>query len=229
MEIGVFQLKNKNSPNLSIFQTFKTKNDELTGEATRQRSIIAYLAFATNSAEKTRTAISKSIAEEHGIVWKNIYSGIFRDLDEVLIPLGLVKEGGRLPLKRGPKALQEKGIPFYDLTVEGLLIALSLNEIPSREKILQQFLSKVEFEEKEFQNSLQKLAKNVPRFTYSLFEKYSKAFCEGRMDKLLPFNIAKLKKISDDSLIIQRELLEAFDNISKSEKEKTLSFLKKIS
>ena len=222
-------MKNKNSAQLSIFETFKTKKDELTGEATRQRSIIAHLAGATNSAAKTRTAISKSIAEEQGVIWKNIYSGIFRDLDEVLVPLGLVREGGRLPLKRGPKALQEQGIPFYDLTPEGLLISLSLNEISGREKILERFLSKAEIEEKEFHNSLQKLAKIVPRFTYSLFEKYSKAYCDGKMDKLLPFNLAKLKKISDGSLIIQREFLEAFDNLSKSEKGKTVSFLRKIS
>jgi len=38
------------------------------------------------------------------VLWKNIYSGIFRDLDEVLLPLGIVEEEGRLPLKRGPKA-----------------------------------------------------------------------------------------------------------------------------
>ncbi len=222
-------MKNKNYPQLSIFETFKTKKDKLTGEAIRQRSIIAHLAFATNSASKTRTAISKSIAEEHGVVWKNIYSGIFRDLDEVLNPLGLVKEGGRLPLNRGPKALQETGIPFYNLTPEGLLIALSLNDIAGKDKILEQFLLRANIEEKEFHDSIQKLARIVPSFIYSLFEKYSKAYCEGKMDKLLPFNISKLKKISNSSFTIQREFLEAFDNLSKSEKEKTLSFLRKIS
>jgi len=100
------------NPRLAIFDTFKTKKDELTGEASRQRSIIAHLATATNSAARTRTGISQRIAKEHGIVWKNIYSGIFRDLDEILLPLGLVLEAGRLPLKRGPKALQEKGCSF---------------------------------------------------------------------------------------------------------------------
>ena len=44
------------------------------------------------------------------IAWKNIYSGIFRDLDEILLPMEIAEEDGRLPLKRGPKALQEKGI-----------------------------------------------------------------------------------------------------------------------
>jgi len=222
-------LKAKKNPKLSIFETFKTKQDQLTGEANRQRSIIAHLSTSTNSAAKTRTAISRRIAEDHGVIWKNIYSGIFRDLDEVLLPLGIVKEGGRLPLKRGPKALQEKGVPFYELTVEGLLIALSLNEISEKENILHQFLSKAKIEEKEFQESLQKLAKIIPKFTYYLFEKYSKAYCDGKIEKLLPFSLANLKKISDESIIIQREFLEAFGNFSNKDKEKTLNFLRKIS
>ena len=222
-------MKAKKNPKLAIFETFKTKQDKLTGEANRQRAIIAHLSTSTNSAAKTRTAISRRIADDHGVIWKNIYSGIFRDLDEVLLPLGIVKEGGRLPLKRGPKALQEKGVPFYELTVEGLLIALSLNEISEKENILHQFLSKAKIEEKEFQESLQKLAKNIPKFTYYLFEKYSKAYCDGKIEKLLPFSLANLKKISDESIIIQREFLEAFGNFSNKDKEKTLNFLRKIS
>ena len=222
-------MKAEKNPKLAIFETFKTKQDKLTGEANRQRAIIAHLSTSTNSAAKTRTAISRRIADDHGVIWKNIYSGIFRDLDEVLLPLGIVKEGGRLPLKRGPKALQEKGVPFYELTVEGLLIALSLNEISEKENILHQFLSKAKIEEKEFQESLQKLAKNIPKFTYYLFEKYSKAYCDGKIEKLLPFSLANLKKISDESIIIQREFLEAFGNFSNKDKEKTLNFLRKIS
>ena len=217
------------APKLSIFHTFKTKKDELTGEAIRQRSIIAHLATTTNSASKTRTAISQRIAEENGIIWKNIYSGIFRDLDEVLIPLGLVKESGRLPLKRGPKALQEKGIPFYDLTQEGLIVALSLNEIISRDEILKRVLSTVEFENHKLKSALQKLAEIVPRFTYSLFEKYARAYCNGKLTKILPFNLANLKAMSDESVIIQKEFIEAFSNSTKSDREKILTFLKEIS
>jgi len=217
------------NPRLSIFDTFKTKKDQLTGEALRQRSIIAHLATATNSAARTRTGISQKIAKESGIVWKNIYSGIFRDLDEILVPLELVREAGRLPLKRGPKALQEKGIPFYELTLQGNLIALSLNEIVGREEILKEFFSKAKIEEKEFQEILQKFATVIPRFTYSLFEKYSKAYCEGRLEKLLPFSISKLKKISDESILIQKEFLVAFSELSKIEKEKAINFLESIS
>ena len=221
--------KSAKNPRLCIFDTFKTKTDELTGEASRQRSIIAHLATATNSAARTRTGISQKIAKDNGIVWKNIYSGIFRDLDEILVPLGLVREAGRLPLKRGPKALQEQGVPFYELSLEGKLIALSLSEVVGREQILKEFFLEAIIEEKEFQDILQKFATVVPRFTYSIFEKYSKAYCEGRLEKLLPFSITKLKNISDESILIQKEFLGAYSELSKTERERAINFLESIS
>ena len=142
---------------LSIFDTFKTKTQQLTGEAKRQRSIIQHLTDSTSSASKTRTSISQKIAEENAIKWKNIYSGVFRDLDEVLIPLGLVEEEGRLPLKRGPKALQQNGMPFYHLTEQGLLVALSINEIEGRENSLEQIISKTAGAEKQVLLMIKKL------------------------------------------------------------------------
>ena len=217
-----------NASKLAIFDTFKTKNKELTGEATRQRAIIISLATQPNPNDKTRTSISQRIAEKNGIVWKNLYSGVFRDLDEILIPLKLVEEDGRLPLKRGPKALQEKGIPYYRLTQGGLLVALSIKEIKNRDSILEQFFSNSNSQEREFQEIIKKLSKIAPKFTYSLFEKYVKAFCEGKLKNLLPFSFENLKNISDDSLEIQKEILEAFSKMSKTDKDKTVNLLKKI-
>ena len=216
-----------NSPKLAIFNTFKTKSLELTGEALRQRSIIIALATGTNPTDKTRTSISRKIASQSGVVWKNLYSGVFRDLDEILIPLGLVKEEGRLPLRRGPKALQEKGVPYYKLTQSGLLISLSLNEIKDRKEILERFFSNLSKDENEFHDIILKLTKIAPKFTFSLFEKYVKAYWEGRL-KLLPFKFQNLKNISDESLIIQKEFLEGFTNLSKSDEEKTVNLFNNI-
>lgn len=102
--------------NLAIFNTFKTRRNKFTGEAIRQRGIITHLAMEYNPEIKTRTAIAHALAKKHRIMWQNIYSGIFRDLDEVLVPLSIVKEEGRLPLRRGPRALQQEGVPHYGLT-----------------------------------------------------------------------------------------------------------------
>ena len=213
---------------LSIFDTFKTKTQQLTGEAKRQRSIIQHLTDSTSSASKTRTSISQKIAEENAIKWKNIYSGVFRDLDEVLIPLGLVEEEGSLPLKRGPKELQQNGMPFYHLTDQGLLVALSINEIQNRESILEQIISKSNGEEKEILQIIQRMISVAPSFGYSLFERYIRTFCNGNISELRPFTIPNLRKSADSSSKIQMELLEGFSKLEKTERENALIFLKKI-
>ncbi len=212
---------------LAIFETFKTKH-ELTGEALRQRAIIVSLATQTNPSQTTRTAIAQKIAEETGTVWKNIYSGIFRDFDEILLPLGIVEEAGRLPLRRGPKALQEKGIPHYRLTNSGLVIAIALDEIVGREKVLGKFFSQYRDIDKEFQRQIETLIKFVPRFAYSLFKGYVKAYCDGRIDYVLPLNKAQFMQASDEIILIQKEFLESFIVMPKPEKEKALNFLKSI-
>lgn len=221
-------MKVKSNTKLAIFDTFKTKGNDLTGEANRQRAIIAILGSNANPAEKTRTGISQRIAKKADIAWKNIYSGIFRDLDEILLPMGIAEEDGRLPLKRGPKALQEKGIPYYHLTKKGILVALSINECKNRENLLIEFFSQSESVEKEFEKILSSLVKTSPIFTYSIFQKYVKAFCENKIKELLPFDLSKLQDISDESLIIQKEILSAFANLSKQEKDEAIIFLDKI-
>ncbi len=216
-----------NSAKLAIFNTFKTKSQQLTGEALRQRSIIISLAMGANPTDKTRTSISQKIASQSGVVWKNLYSGVFRDLDEILIPLGLVVEEGRLPLKRGPKALQEKGVPYYKLTQSGLLVSLSINEIKNRKEILEGFFSNSSKDENEFHGIILKLTEIAPKLTFSLFEKYVKAYCEGKL-KLVPFKFQNLKDVYDESLIIQKEFLGGFMNLSKSDREKTVNLLNRI-
>ena len=221
-------MKSKPKGKLAIFDTFKTKNQELTGEAKRQRAIITILGSNVNPAERTRTGISQKIAKKQEITWKNIYSGIFRDLDEILLPMGIAEENGRLPLKRGPKALQEKGIPYYHLTKKGVLVGLSISGIENMSSEFKKFFLKSEPKEKEFANILSKFMTSSPTFTYSIFQKYVKAFCEDKIKELLPFDLSKLQDISDENLIIQKEIVLAFGKLSSKEKKEAIVFLEKI-
>jgi hypothetical protein len=221
-------MKTKSNGKLAIFDTFKTKNSDLTGEAKRQRSIIMILGSNVNPAERTRTGISQKIAKKQEITWKNIYSGIFRDLDEILLPMGIAEEDGRLPLKRGPKALQEKGIPYYHLTKKGILVGLAINGIENMSSQLKKFFLESDLKEKEFERILTKFIINSPNFTYSIFQKYVKAFCEDKINELLPFDLSKLKDISDENLIIQKEVLVAFLKLTNPEKKEAALFLEKI-
>ena len=149
-------------------------------------------------------------------------------MDEILIPLNIVTEAGRLPLKRGPKALQEKGVPYYQLTPKGLLVVLSIDDFDQRDSVLDEFLSKSEIKEKEFVDAVRTLVKISPKFTYSMFEIYVKAYCEGRLEHLLPFSISELQKISKNVFVIQNELLTGFVMLSKSKKLNVLKFFSKF-
>jgi hypothetical protein len=213
---------------LAIFDSFKTKRHQITGEAIRQRAIIHHLSNSTNSASKTRTAISQNIAEKNNILWKNIYSGIFRDLDEVLIPTGIVEEEGRLPLKRGPKALQQNGMPFYHLTKKGMVVSLAIDNISERKKILKLIVNQANDDEKQAFQIMEKLVKIAPHFGFSIFERYVRAYCENKLDDLLPFTVENVSKSTDSSAQIQMELLEGFSKLSKLDRDQTIDFLKKI-
>ena len=221
-------MKSESKPKLAIFDTFKTRSNDLTGEAKRQRAIISILGNSANPAERTRTGISQKIAKKQEISWKNIYSGIFRDLDEILLPMEIAEEDGRLPLKRGPKALQEKGIPYYHLTKKGILVGLAINGIETMGPQLKEFFSRSDSIEKEFEKVLTKFMTTSPVFTYSILQKYVKAFCEDKIKELLPFDLSKLKDISDENLIIQKEIVLAFGTLSNQEKKEAVAFLEKI-
>ena len=200
----------------------------MTGEAIRQRNIIVHLAQANSSVSMTRTAIAQNIAEKNGLLWKNIYSGVFRDMDEILIPLDIVVEAGRLPLKRGPKALQEKGVPFYKLTKSGFLVALSIDELKNKRLVLDNFLLNSDIKEKEFVDAIKMLIKLSPKLTYSIFEIYVNAYCDGKLKNLLPFSISEFCRISGNTFVIQKELLEGFQKLSKSNRLDILKLFSKF-
>jgi hypothetical protein len=225
-------MKNKKTvPRLSVFQTFKTKDKEFTGEAMRQRGIVMHLAMEILPTRKTRTAIAHKLAEKNDTTWQNIYSGIFRDLDEILLPLGVVKEAGRLPIKRGPKALQEQGVPYYQLTEGGLLVAASLSEMDGeRVRIMTEFFeNNSNSKDKDLKKTVLTLLNVAPNFVSSLLRKYVESYSEGKIDKLIPFDSDTVKKTLDESLMIQRELLEGFSSLSSTDRESIINFLKKVS
>lgn len=222
-------MKSEAIPKLSVFKTFKTKSEEFTGEAMRQRGIIIHLAIESSPAMKTRTAIAHKLAEKNGTVWQNIYSGIFRDLDEILLPLGVVEEAGRLPLKRGPKALQEQGVPYYQLTDGGMLVAASLDEMEKeRVKMATKFFEKNNSKDKEFKKVILTLLDVAPSFVFSVLKKYIEAYGNGKVDKLIPFDVDKMKNVLDGSIKIQREFLEGFSTLGNSDRETVINFLKRI-
>jgi hypothetical protein len=218
--------------NIAIFDTFKTRKDKFTGEAKRQRGIIAHLAVEQSPEFRTRTSIAHVIAKKHGILWQNIYSGIFRDLDEALIPSGVIKEGGRLPLRRGPRALQLEGVPFYELTETGLLVASSIEEIgDGRVKILEKYLWSLPTKyntEDSIITGLLLLIKTAPSFAFKIVNEYIYAYSIGLIDNITPLDIKKLRAVISKQIRIEKELIEAFIRMENGQREVVKKFFSEI-
>ncbi|HYY66772.1 MAG TPA: hypothetical protein VE572_00340 [Nitrososphaeraceae archaeon] len=218
--------------NIAIFDTFKTRKDKFTGEAKRQRGIIAHLAVEQSPEFRTRTSIAHVIAKKHGILWQNIYSGIFRDLEEALIPSGVIKEGGRLPLRRGPRALQLEGVPFYELTETGLLVASSIEEIgDGRIKILEKYLGSLptkDSTEDSIVTGLLLLIKTAPTFAFKIVNEYIYAYSIGLIDNITPLDIKKLRAVISKQVRVEKELIEAFIRMENGQKDIVKKFFSEI-
>ena len=223
-------MKLEKDNNIAIFDTFKTHKNRFTGEAKRQRGIIMHLAIERSPELRTRTSIAHAIAKKHNIVWQNIYSGIFRDLDEVLIPSGIVKVEGRLPLRRGPRALQLEGVPFYELTEAGLLVASSIEELDdNRTKILESYIASIsttDENEKIMYNGLLLLLTLSPSFVYKMINEYIYAYSTGLVENIIPIDVKKLQYVISKQIAIERELVEAFDTLQEDQKELIKKFFK---
>ncbi len=215
-----------NKVSLAIFDTFKTRSTDLTAKAMRQRAIISALTGNVNPGEKTRTAITRRITESKE--WKNTYSGVFLDMAQVLIPLDFIQEQGRMPLTRGPKALQEKGVPYYGLTRKGSIVAMALFETANVKAVLDACFVGMIDEEKEIKNIMNVLYKISPKLVRHLFEKYVRAYCEGKFDSLLPMNIAKFDG-KDEFMAILEEFLTNLPKISKDNNTKVHNLIHQLS
>ncbi|HEU0049465.1 MAG TPA: hypothetical protein VFQ43_17900 [Nitrososphaera sp.] len=225
------QVKDEKST-IALFDTFKTRKNKFTGEAKRQRGIIAHLATEQSPELRTRTSIAHAIAKEHGILWQNIYSGIFRDLDEVLIPAGVVKEGGRLPLRRGPRALQLEGVPFYELTDTGMLVASAIDELSDkRMKLLQSYIASLpagDASSRAMKEGMLFLISAAPSFVSKIIGEYIYAYSTGAIDAIAPLDAKKLRSVIAKQIIVEKELVEAFMGMQQDNKDLVRSFFKVV-
>jgi len=223
------QVKDEKST-IAIFDTFKTRKNKFTGEAKRQRGIIAHLATEQSPELHTRTSIAHAIAKQHGILWQNIYSGIFRDLDEVLIPAGVVKEGGRLPLRRGPKALQLEGVPFYELTDTGMLVASAIDELgDKRMKLLQSYVASLppgDASSRAMKEGMLFLISAAPSFVSKIISEYIYAYSTGAIDAIAPLDAKKLRSVIAKQIIVEKELVEALMAMQQDNKDLVRNFFK---
>jgi hypothetical protein len=144
-----------------------------------------------------------------------------------------VKEGGRLPLRRGPKALQLEGVPFYELTETGLLVASSIEEIgDNRMKMLERYIRSIPSvaqSDNIMREGILLLIRMAPSFASKIISEYIYAYSTGLIDKITPLDSKKLQSVISKQIMMERELIEAIIGLQPDQKELVRSFFKVIS
>ena len=79
-----------------------------------------------------------------------------------------------------------------------------------------------------FLNTMIVLYKTSPKLVRYLFEKYVRAYCEGKFDSLLPLNIAKFGA-NDEFMAILKEFLTNLPKINKDDNIKIHSLIHQLS
>ena len=172
---------------LGIFETLRTRTGELSVKARRQRAIIQMLAEKPNPQDRTRTGLAKSLAAVTGSKWQTVYPAVFGDMEKVMMPLDVIREEGRLALRRGPRMMQERGSPYYTLTQSGMVVALALQDIQGREGMMDRI-----DEMGPHEGVLRALAGNSPAIIQYMMERYVEAWCRDGFD-LLPLDLGRIK------------------------------------
>ena len=134
---------------------------------------------------------------------------------KVLIPSGVVKEGGRLPLRRGPRALQLEGVPFYELTEAGLVVASTIEEIDDRLRLLKSYITSMSYTNKDesmMLNGLLLLVDIAPSFMSKIINEYIYAYTTGLIQSITPIDMKKFRNAVSNKISVERELVEAFAN-----------------
>ena len=90
------------------------------------------------------------------------------------------------------------------------------------------FESNSNSKDKDLRSSILTLLGVAPNFVSSLLRRYVESYSEGKIDRLVPFDSEHVRKALDESLAIQRELLEGLASLSNFEKEPILNFLQKV-
>lgn len=162
----------------------------LSNHSIHQRFILVILALQVSG--MTRIAIAKIFARRFNTTLKNAYSYVLTELQESLIPAGIIEQDGRIKPVRGPTIFRVQGIPCYCLSNFGLLVASCLDEIEieDRKNLLYRSLASENIsslEELMVREQLLVHLREYPEFTLELVKNGVSKYLEGQINS--PFDI----------------------------------------
>nr|MDQ3883201.1 hypothetical protein [Thermoproteota archaeon] len=130
----------------------------------------------------------------------------------------------------GPKALQLEGVPFYELTDTGILVASSIEELSNnRMHLLRSYISSLsasDFDSKVMKESMLFLILVAPSFVSKIINEYIYAYSTGTIDSIAPLDIKKLRSVISKQIIVEKELVEAVIIMQQDQRELVTNFFK---
>ena len=205
---------------ISIFDTFKLTN-QLTGKAKRQRKIIKIIGTTNIPEQRTKVEISRKISIENKQSWKNSYSGVYDDIEKILLPQKIIEEEGRIPLKRGPRLLQNEGTGYYKLTKLGTLLLFCIND----DKMKIDFIDFTD--QQDLGEKLNLLNSIDPVLCFLVLEKYTSIRCMNEED-IIPITLENISKISEFPLNYNLRFIKSILSHSKDNQREIIRIISHI-
>lgn len=192
--------------------------NQLTGKAKRQRKIIEIIGTTQIPEQRTKVKISKKISSKNKQSWKNSYSGVYDDVEKILLPQKIIEEEGRIPFKRGPRLLQNEGTGYYKLTKTGKLLLFCLGDITTQ-------IDFTEFtHEQHLGEKLNLLCQISPFLCFLLLEKHVSTCCKNGED-IVPITLENIKKITKFTLNCDIDFIKSILSYDKENQGKILTIL----
>lgn len=160
-----------------------------------QRFIVVCLVQQVSSI--TKSVLAKQLAKKFGMSLKNAYTHTYMELNESLLPSGIVEQDGVLPATRGPRIFQLNGVPCFRLSALGMLVACSLDEIGINERILlfRRYLDADRSWQKDSRKEeLLSHLQVYPEFTLELLKHGVSQYLEGKVEH--PLSVLPMRKTS---------------------------------
>ncbi|MDH5657865.1 MAG: hypothetical protein OEY17_00765 [Nitrosopumilus sp.] len=205
---------------ISLFDTFKMTN-QLTGKAKRQRKIIEIIWTTQNFKQRTKVEIAKKISIEAKQSWKNIYSGVYDDIEKNLLPQRIIEMDGKIPVKRGPRLLQNEGTGYYRLTNTGILLLFCIGHT----KVEIDFIKFTH--QRDLGERLNGLYQISPSLCFLLLEKYVSVRCI-KGENIVPITLEGISETTKFTLKCDVEFIKSMLSCSKDDQRKILMILSDI-
>jgi hypothetical protein len=123
-----------------------------------------------------------------------------------------------------------EGIPFYELTETGVLVASSIEELgDSRMKIIKDYFNNIDGStsgDDLLKKTVLLLLQTIPSFLIKIINAYIHDYSTDKIDNIHPVTLEKLRTVLKDQISIERELIETYDALFEDQKLLLKDFIK---